>query len=156
LLGSEETELLERIAQAGGQLLYDPAALVGHRVPFARLRRRWFWSRGYWGSRGVARSLPETKISCYELLRATWHVALMAGRAMRSLLQYGPRSAECFIQAQNLASRLGLWVGMFGRLALRGLPGGRRREPVPGEITADRSGGACSPVGAELYAPADT
>jgi hypothetical protein len=148
--------LLERIAGAGGQLLYDPAPVVGHRVPPARLRRRWFWSRCYWGSRGVARSLPENKVSYYELLRATWHVGLMGGRVARSFLRHGPSSAECFAQIQSLASRLGLWVGMLGRLSVRCLPRGRRQESAIEGVAAERPGGACRPVGAELCAPADT
>jgi glycosyltransferase involved in cell wall biosynthesis len=119
LLGSEETELLERIARAGGRLLYEPAAAVGHRAPAARLRRRWFWSRCYWGQRGEARILPESEVSCYQAVRATWHVGLLCGRALRSTVAHRPWSAETFVHSCDLATRLGAWVGLLGRLGDR-------------------------------------
>jgi glucosyl-dolichyl phosphate glucuronosyltransferase len=116
LLGSEETDLLERIAQAGGKLIYEPTIKVGHRVPLDRLRRRWFWSRCYWGGRGLAQSLPDSQVSCYQAVRATWHVALMSARAVRTSLSCGIGSAEPFFHTQQLASSLGIWVGVMGRL----------------------------------------
>src|SRR5262249_34050251 len=117
LLGSEETDLLDGIARAGGRWLSEPSAVVGHRVAPARLRRRWFWARCYWGGRGHARSLPESEVSCYQVLRATWHVGLMCGRLLRSSLISGPGSRESFFHTQTLAARLGIWVGLLGRLS---------------------------------------
>jgi len=130
LLGSEETDLLERVAQAGGTVLYEPGAVVGHRVSPSRLQRRWFWGRCYWGGRGQARSLPESQITCYEVLRATWHVALMGARILRSALSYGPRSSEPFFHTQNLASCLGFWVEFLGRLSKRIRPSESPQAPV--------------------------
>ncbi len=115
LLGSEETDLLERIVHAGGRLLYEPGALVGHRVPADRLRRRWFWSRCYWGARGVARQIPESQVSAYQLLRASWHIALSCGKGSAALLTQGPASEEAFYHSRILASRLGYWVGLARR-----------------------------------------
>jgi glycosyltransferase involved in cell wall biosynthesis len=133
LLSSEELEVLERVAQNGGKLLFEPAASVGHRVPIERLNRRWFWSRCYWGQRGAARIIPASAVSSYQLLRATWHVGLMGSRVFRSFLRHGPRSAECFSQTLQLASRLGFWVGLlqrFGKrlLCCKSLPGQHRRK----------------------------
>jgi len=115
LLGGEETELLERIAAAGGKLLYSPSVLVGHRVAPDRLRRRWFWSRCYWGYRGHARVTPPSELRPLGIFR--WSV-----RVMRSLLSigratmtHGPSSEECFYQTRVFASRLGYWVGLIGR-----------------------------------------
>jgi glycosyltransferase involved in cell wall biosynthesis len=115
LLGSEETDLLERIAGAGGTLLYEPAAVVGHRVPPARLRRRWFWARCYWGHRGEARRLPPRGLSSREFCRATWYLGRAQGAAALSALVHGPRSEEFFYRTQVLASRLGYWVGLVAR-----------------------------------------
>lgn len=117
LLGSEETDVLERIARAGGKLIYEPTIMVGHRVPHSRLRRRWFWSRCYWGGRGLAQSLADSEVSSYQALRATWHVALMSARVLRTSLACGFRSAEPFFHTQKLASSLGIWIGVMGRLA---------------------------------------
>jgi glycosyltransferase involved in cell wall biosynthesis len=132
LLGSEETDLLERIARAGGKVLYEPTAIVGHRVPLARLRRRWFWSRCYWGGRGEAQALPQSEVSWYQALRTSWHVALMSGRMLRSSLWYGVRSSEVFFHTQKLAARLGMWVGLVGRLA-RGV---KPSAPPPAPVEA--------------------
>jgi hypothetical protein len=108
--------LLERIARAGGKLLYDPAAVVGHRVAPSRLRRCWFWSRSYWGSRGSARMLPVAQVSPYTFLRAAWHVSLATWRALGALSSHDPRSEDVFHRTMVLASRLGYLVGLAERL----------------------------------------
>ena len=119
LLGSEETDVLERIAAAGGKLLYEPGAEVGHRVPVSRLRRRWFWSRSYWGSRGEARMIPSSSVTLYGFLRASWRLGRAGGKVIWALISNGPRSEECFYQSRLLLSRLGSWVGLVGRLGAR-------------------------------------
>jgi glucosyl-dolichyl phosphate glucuronosyltransferase len=55
LLSGGEKELLQRIETAGGQLWYEPRAVVGHRVPAERLRPEWFIMRRYWGLRSAIR-----------------------------------------------------------------------------------------------------
>jgi glucosyl-dolichyl phosphate glucuronosyltransferase len=117
LLSSEEEEVLERIARAGGRLLYDPAATVGHRVAPERLKRRWFWSRIYWGKRGTARMAPDSLVSPYEFLRSTWHIWLASWDTARAALRHGPASEEAFHQSNKLAGRAGYWVGILIRLA---------------------------------------
>jgi GT2 family glycosyltransferase len=119
LLGSEELDLLERIAAAGGKLIYEPAAAVGHRVPEQRLRRRWFWSRSYWGQRGAVRMLPEEAIRLYAFARASWHLAQASGRVACAFLRNGPASEPCFHEATYFASKYGAWIGVAGRLAAR-------------------------------------
>ncbi|APW59900.1 glycosyltransferase family 2 protein [Paludisphaera borealis] len=116
LIGSEETELLGRVALAGGRLLYEPSAVVGHRVSPERLRRRWFWSRSYWGHRGEARMFPAWEISAYQLARRSWHVALAGGNATLAAVVHGLRSEEFFHQTLVLAARLGTWTGLAERL----------------------------------------
>jgi glucosyl-dolichyl phosphate glucuronosyltransferase len=116
LLGSEETEVLARIARAGGKLLYEPAAVVGHRVDPNRLRRRWFWSRCYWGQRGGARILPAASVSGSELVRATWRLGRASWRALCAAFAHGPWSEDFFDGTKTVASRLGYWVGLVGRL----------------------------------------
>lgn len=108
--------MLARIAQAGGHLLYEPAAIVGHRVAPERLRRRWFLSRIYWGKRGHARKIPESQVSGYEYLRSTWHVGLASWHLTRAALRHGPASQDAFQQSMVLAGRVGFWIGVTGRL----------------------------------------
>jgi len=119
LLSSEETDLLARIEVGGGKLLYEPGAVVGHRVPPERLRRRWFWSRGYWGGLGQARCLSEGEVTLYNLARTTWWLMLATGAAAKALLLRGPRSEELFFVSRRVAYRLGDWAGLARRLGAR-------------------------------------
>ena len=48
LLSNEETHLLERIREAGGQAIYAPNAKVDHLVEAKRLTRSWFRKRNAW------------------------------------------------------------------------------------------------------------
>jgi len=56
LMNGEEIDLQNRIAASGGVVVYEPAAVVGHRISSARLRRSWFMRREYWEgiSMGIA------------------------------------------------------------------------------------------------------
>jgi glycosyltransferase involved in cell wall biosynthesis len=116
LLGGEETDLLERIQLAGGKLLYEPNASVGHRVPIERLRRRWFWARAFWGKVGEVRCAPHDYVSPRGLLSATYRALTAAARAFAAFVYAGPWSEECFHQTKLLASRLGRWVGIAEQL----------------------------------------
>jgi glycosyltransferase involved in cell wall biosynthesis len=55
LLSSEEAELWRRLWVAGHGIVYEPAALVLHRVASARLQRRWLLRRGWGQGRSNAR-----------------------------------------------------------------------------------------------------
>jgi hypothetical protein len=85
-------------------------------VPASRLRRRWFWSRCYWGYRGRARVTPAADLRPVELLRLTWRVGRSVWSLGRAALTHGPSSEECFHQTRVLASRCGYWVGLVGRV----------------------------------------
>jgi hypothetical protein len=116
-MGGEETELLDRVARAGGRLLYEPSAVVGHRAHPERLKRRWFWSRSYWGRhRGEARMFPAWEVSAYQLLRRSWHVPLAGGNATMAAMSMGGGSEDFFHQTLILAARVGTWTGLVERL----------------------------------------
>lgn len=127
LLGGGDDEMVARVAANGGHILYEPGAVVGHRVPDSRLTRKWFWDRCFWGSVSSPRMWPDEQVRGYELARATWHVALMSWRAVRAGLRHGPRSSDFFRHLLNMASRAGLWVGLIGELRRRGGLLGRAR-----------------------------
>jgi len=128
LLGGGDDEMVARVAANGGQILYEPGAVVGHRVPDSRLSRKWFRNRCFWGSVTSPRMWPDEQITGYQFLRAAWHVVLMSWRTVRAALRHGPRSAPCFQQFLNAASRAGLWVGLVGELRRRGGLWGRTRD----------------------------
>jgi glycosyltransferase involved in cell wall biosynthesis len=130
LFGGEDDDMIERVAALGGTILYEPAAVVGHRVPPARLSRKWFWNRCFWGHVSAPRLWPDPQVSGYELLRSIWHAGRSAGRTAWAGLRHGPRSAVCFQHLLTTASRSGICVGLIGelrrrsRLLRRGRPAG--------------------------------
>jgi hypothetical protein len=133
LAGGEDDDIIVRVMALGGAMLYEPGAVVGHRVPPARMRRKWFWNRCFRGSESETRLRPDEQVTAYQLLRATWHVGLAGWRTVRAGLGHGPRSAACFRQALNVAARTGTWVGLFGELGRRrvGPIRGRAAHPCP-------------------------
>jgi len=52
----EESDLLDRIRQAGGVVVYEPRAVVGHRIPPERLTRKWLLKRAYHGAISLEQS----------------------------------------------------------------------------------------------------
>jgi hypothetical protein len=131
-------DLLRRIAVAGGRLIYEPAAVVGHRVAPSRLRRRWFWSRCYWGNQGATRAIPDEELSHWSLRRPVWLLVLATHRTVWAACHYGLGSAECFYQSTRWVSSLGTSVGIAKRLWGRarkgtGSPNSRSHGPPEGQ-----------------------
>jgi glucosyl-dolichyl phosphate glucuronosyltransferase len=123
LTGGGDDDMIRRVIALGGVMLYEPGAVVGHRVPPTRMRRGWFWNRCFWGGSTEPRLWPDEHVTVYQLLRATWHVGRLGWRAFRVGLWRGPRSADCFRQALNVANRSGRWVGLLDELwRRRGCP----------------------------------
>jgi GT2 family glycosyltransferase len=83
LLSNEETEFLERLVALGGKILYEPAAVVGHRVAAERLRPEWFLHRRYyWQERSDLRIRNQ-------------HLGRLA--ALRRCLALGPRLVKLYL-----------------------------------------------------------
>ncbi|MEX2175671.1 MAG: glycosyltransferase [Pirellulaceae bacterium] len=61
LISGDETDVLRRIAAAGGKLIYEPAAFLWHRIPPSRLHKQWFLQRHYWGVRSTLRIAPMSR-----------------------------------------------------------------------------------------------
>jgi glucosyl-dolichyl phosphate glucuronosyltransferase len=55
LLSMEETLVQAKIREIGHRIYYDPAVVVGHRIPAERLTKRWFLRRAYWNGVSHAR-----------------------------------------------------------------------------------------------------
>jgi glycosyltransferase involved in cell wall biosynthesis len=133
LIGSEETDLLRRIGQAGGKLVYDPDAVVGHRVNPRRLRRSWFWARCYWGHLGETRALRAEAVSWYDFLRRSVWLARAGRSLLAASLTHSLRSPEWFDTSTVLACRVGAWWGLTTRLA-------HKLAPLPSRSTNPKSG----------------
>jgi glycosyltransferase involved in cell wall biosynthesis len=119
LISGGEIELLERIASIGGKLIYEPAAVVGHRVPAARLRRKWFWSRCYWTSWGFARTEANQTSPLRLLRRSTWLLMRTTLLIFSESLSQGNRSPEVFYLSTRWVGQMGTWVGSVLRLLRR-------------------------------------
>lgn len=115
LLGSEESDLLQHIAEAGGTLRYDPGMAVGHRVPLDRLRRQWFWSRMYWGHIGEMRLAAGGTLTALAFARAVVRALRAAAGALLALVGRGPGSSGFFDAMTTLAARWGDVVGLASR-----------------------------------------
>jgi GT2 family glycosyltransferase len=116
LVGDEDVEMLQRIAAAGGRLIYEPSAVVGHRVPHSRLQRRWFWSRCYWGGVSSARTVAQEDLTVRTLRRPTWHLIRTTWFLVRDSCRHGLTSAEAFYQSTRWIGHLGHWLGVLKRL----------------------------------------
>jgi glycosyltransferase involved in cell wall biosynthesis len=139
LISGGDDEMVARVLALGGTMLYEPGAVVGHRVPPSRLTRKWFWSRCFWGHVGAPRTWPDERVSGYELLRTAWHFGRSACRTAWAGLRRGPRSAACFEHLLKTVSLSGAWFGLFGELRRRGGLFGRRRAEQPHRTTRSDS-----------------
>jgi len=132
-LGCEETELCLRIAAAvpGGRVVYDPGAVVTHRVPAARAAPRYFAAR-CWGE-GLSKATVARLAGRRRGLAAERRHAfrtLPAG-ALRALGDGAPRRAAAIV--------LGLAITTLGYVRGRAAPG------VPPACAPPRDGGPPAP-----------
>lgn len=79
LLCQEETELRERLEQAGHAAYYHPEILVHHRIPAHRLCPEWFYQAYFWA--GVSNAIADLKRE-----RPSWITRL--GRGFYLLLRH--------------------------------------------------------------------
>jgi glycosyltransferase involved in cell wall biosynthesis len=103
----EETEMLERLAAAGGLLTYEPCAVVGHRVPVSRLRRRYLWSRCYWEGVSGFRASSVGPPAFRRLVRTSLRLIGRVAGTVYAALVSGPGSQECFYRVTRVALALG-------------------------------------------------
>jgi glucosyl-dolichyl phosphate glucuronosyltransferase len=118
LAGGEELDMLERIAHGGGRIWYEPTAVVGHRVAPGRLKRRWFWSRCFWGQNSFAELNCPEKL-WYSLVRISWHLIRTSLMSFRTLCYPGLKSKEFFLCSNRLASHCGAWFVIARRICRR-------------------------------------
>lgn len=108
LLGGGETELLRRIVSGGGHLVYEPQALVWHRIPAERMKKSWFVRRQYWGARSSLRAdgigaFDASRILIGAGIRLLTSCASFTWRAMSK----GMHSVEAFRRRRWIAAARG-------------------------------------------------
>jgi hypothetical protein len=133
LISGGDTDLVQRLSDAGGKLFYEPAACLGHRVAPGRLRRRWFLSRCYWGGRSNARMLTAEELNWVMGLRLAWYVCIAFRRMLAAVLRSGVRSPATFAEFNRLAAKFGQWQGMVIEYVSRPR---RPAEPPPAQAAA--------------------
>jgi glucosyl-dolichyl phosphate glucuronosyltransferase len=121
LTGGEETELLGRIVSAGGRLLYEPRAAVGHRVSPERLRRSWFLSRCYWGKHSAVRFDYPDRIRARSLAGAGSRLCRASMTAAGAFLRHGFGSPMFFDAAAVAAQRAGTFAGLVAKCRCRAI-----------------------------------
>jgi glycosyltransferase involved in cell wall biosynthesis len=122
LAGDEDVDLLERIVRAGGRLVYEPGAVVGHRVAPGRLRRVWFWSRCYSGYLAATRRIDDRELTLRTLRRPTYLLARHAWGLLRASWRPGLHSPEWFYRSTRVVGLAGTCIGTAGRLCRRSRP----------------------------------
>ncbi|NEQ19325.1 MAG: glycosyltransferase [Microcoleus sp. SIO2G3] len=93
LLSNEELQMTELALQRGMQVAYLPNALVAHNVAPERLKRSWFFNRGWW--QGISECYREQlagKAGLGQLQRGSERFL----RGLYKTLQYFPDPAERF------------------------------------------------------------
>jgi len=125
LLSNEELQMTELALQRGWQVAYLPNALVAHNVSPERLRRSWFFSRGWW--QGISECYREQlagKDGIGQLQRGSERFV----RGLYKTLQYFSDPAERF-------DKLVYAYGQIGYLtaAIQGLlsPSKNTQHPTP-------------------------
>lgn len=118
LLSMEETEYFMRVSQAGLKVIYNPAALLYHRIPASRTEKDWIMSRYYWqGISSIAFRQIHEPVSRLENAR---EAAATLRRIIRTVTggNYSPRQAYWHFSSLRFEDRLNLTrdLGKFRRL----------------------------------------
>jgi glycosyltransferase involved in cell wall biosynthesis len=107
----EEGDLLDRVRRAGGVVVYEPRAVVGHRVPAERLAKKWVLTRAYYGGVSSER-LSRVRGGRFERTGPLLVHALRCwGSVGRALLSRGMPPQEFFERQYHAYLSLGRFVG---------------------------------------------
>jgi glycosyltransferase involved in cell wall biosynthesis len=106
----EESDLLARLRQAGGVAVYEPRAVVGHKIAPERLTRRWLLRRAYYG----ALSSEQGRIACGGQVE---RVGGLLWQALRCWGSAGKAALSRAVSPQDLFERQYHAAWSLGRLA---------------------------------------
>lgn len=115
LLGvGEDRDLFERIAAAGGRIVWSAEARVHEHVPADRARVRWLLRRGFRvgaSNTHITRTRAEGLVAARVLSHGAWCIAKGLGLSSQALLG---RSATAVRGLQLAAFGFGRWLGLLG------------------------------------------
>jgi glycosyltransferase involved in cell wall biosynthesis len=114
LRSGEESDLLRRIRELGGVVVYEPGAVVGHMVAPERLTIRWFVKRAF--APGLYSEVPRVSPSVVHLLRC-------CGSVGRSLIRGEVRADVLFGKSLAVIAAL---RHLYESIRRRWLPGSER------------------------------
>jgi glycosyltransferase involved in cell wall biosynthesis len=124
LRSNEEAELFRRASAAGFRTLYEPSAVLEHRIPAPRAQERWLLSRSYWQgvSDVVMQSLDEAPRPRGQLVREGF---VELGRLLREARggHVSPRRIRWHLHALQFESKLhfAYRLGKVRQLIIAGL-----------------------------------
>ncbi|MFH1371546.1 MAG: glycosyltransferase [Planctomycetota bacterium] len=112
LISGEERDFCERIRKAGGIIVYEPKAVVGHIIPAERLSKRWFLKRCYAG--GVSsKRIMVLKGKPPKLSSVLIHNARCWGSLLRTMCGGYTTSSDLFERQMCAVANLGGLVEML-------------------------------------------
>ncbi len=106
LLSCEEIELALRIARSGKKIVYSPLMKVKHHVPYYRVRRLFFIKRIYY--QGIS-----------DAILVKMHYGFR--EVLRNIISYSTTAENRFERLMRVSYKLGLSVGFFVALKVRGV-----------------------------------
>jgi glycosyltransferase involved in cell wall biosynthesis len=110
----EESDLLDRIRQAGGVVVYEPRAVVGHRIPAERLTRKWLLKRAYYGAISLEQSSIAHDVRPERIGALLAHTLRCCGSVARALLRGSTSPEDLFERQYWAAANLGRLVATVG------------------------------------------
>ena len=121
LLSGEETELLDRIRNTGGSIVYTPDALVHHIVVSERVTKRFLKSRSYW--QGVSDAIQDQLIhrrSRKAMLKQAFFLLYEVARKQSKIVRLRFRKeAVAFTRERDVALMFGYaWQSMKSAITL--------------------------------------
>ncbi|HSW02337.1 MAG TPA: glycosyltransferase [Sedimentisphaerales bacterium] len=136
LLTGDEADLLSRVRQIGGIVVYEPAAVVGHRVPASRLTKEWVLARARCGAVSAERLLRTQGKQSKGVGSLLIHALRCWGSVGRARLLRGVTPQEFFDRQYSAAVSWGRFMG-----ALSASPKPERPVASAGVLSAKGSGG---------------
>lgn len=112
LLGNEDTEIQERIHQAGKQIVYAPNALVHHHVALKRLTKKYFYHRRFGTGRSNA-ILINSRDGKRRLLKTVIRVSLAIPKMLPLLIRSLNHEESRFSTMASFCGRVGFIYQSF-------------------------------------------
>ena len=118
----EESDLLDRLRRVGGRVVYEPRAVVGHKIPPERLTRKWLLKRAYYGALSAERSLRVQGKPSEGVTTILMHMLRCWGSAGKALVTGRASPEELFEKQFWAVSNLGRLVASLRRHGKPGRP----------------------------------